>query len=305
MRHLLWGLSPRLAFASRSEHAFQRLHCTWKSRQVSRAPGQLGQLDPQRGASSGPWASTPAPPLLLVTVTPSQAPPPVPMGPLRDSPPSFPDGKPVEVDPHHILIEDPDGSCTLILDNLTGVDSGQYMCFAASAAGNASTLGKILVQGEPGREAGVGNPDPTHHSSPHGAGRWYGHLTQAWRLTGGDRILLHHVVAFCLFLSLSLCVFVSVFLCLCLSSLYLSSLPSLCFCLSLILFISPSLCLSLSLHMVPTVPPRFVNKVRAVPFVEGEDAQITCTIEGAPHPQIRWAWVMRWVGLLLGGLFSL
>jgi hypothetical protein len=62
--------------------------------------------------------------------------------------PCFPDGKPVEVDPHHILIEDPDGSCTLILDNLTGIDSGQYMCFAASAAGNASTLGKILVQGE-------------------------------------------------------------------------------------------------------------------------------------------------------------
>ncbi|XP_049564272.1 obscurin isoform X2 [Orcinus orca] len=94
----------------------------------------------------------------------------------------YKDGKPVDVDPHHILIEDPDGSCALILDNLTGVDSGQYMCFAASAAGNASSLGKILVQ----------------------------------------------------------------------------------------------------------VPPRFVNKVRAVPFVEGEDAQITCTIEGVPHPQIRW-----------------
>ncbi|XP_047393930.1 obscurin [Sciurus carolinensis] len=94
----------------------------------------------------------------------------------------YKDGKPVEVDPHHILIEDPDGSCTLILDNLTGVDSGQYMCFAASAAGSASTLGKILVQ----------------------------------------------------------------------------------------------------------VPPRFVNKLRASPFVEGEDAQLSCTIEGAPHPQIRW-----------------
>ncbi|KAL1780292.1 obscurin, partial [Sigmodon hispidus] len=94
----------------------------------------------------------------------------------------YKDGKPVEVDPHHILIEDPDGSCTLILDNLTGIDSGQYMCFAASAAGNASTLGKILVQ----------------------------------------------------------------------------------------------------------VPPRFVNKVLATPFVEGEDAQITCTVEGAPYPQIRW-----------------
>lgn len=60
---------------------------------------------------------------------------------------SLPDGKTVEVDPHHILIEDPDGSCALILDNLTGSDSGQYMCFAASAAGNASSLGKIVVQG--------------------------------------------------------------------------------------------------------------------------------------------------------------
>uniref|UniRef100_A0A673TV90 Obscurin n=1 Tax=Suricata suricatta TaxID=37032 RepID=A0A673TV90_SURSU len=99
----------------------------------------------------------------------------------------YKDGKPVEVDPHHILIEDPDGSCALILDNLTGADSGQYMCFATSAAGNASTLGKILVQ----------------------------------------------------------------------------------------------------------VPPRFVKKVRAVPFVEGEDAQVACTIEGAPHPQIRW---MGWGG---------
>ncbi|NXS75356.1 OBSCN protein, partial [Pandion haliaetus] len=94
----------------------------------------------------------------------------------------YKDGKPVEVDPHHIIIEDPDGSCTLILDNLTGVDSGQYMCFASSPAGNASTLGKILVQ----------------------------------------------------------------------------------------------------------VPPRFVNKVRNAYFVEGEDAQFTCTMEGAPRPQIRW-----------------
>ncbi|NXS42484.1 OBSCN protein, partial [Balaeniceps rex] len=93
----------------------------------------------------------------------------------------YKDGKPVEVDPHHIIIEDPDGSCTLILDNLTGADSGQYMCFASSPAGNASTLGKILVQ----------------------------------------------------------------------------------------------------------VPPQFVNKVRNAYFVEGEDAQFTCTIEGAPRPQIR------------------
>ncbi|NXM52423.1 OBSCN protein, partial [Illadopsis cleaveri] len=94
----------------------------------------------------------------------------------------YKDGKPVEVDPHHIIIEDPDGSCTLILDNLTGADTGQYMCFAASPAGNASTLGKILVQ----------------------------------------------------------------------------------------------------------VPPRFVNKVRNAYLVEGEDVQFTCTVEGAPRPQIRW-----------------
>ncbi|KAL8164797.1 UNVERIFIED_CONTAM: hypothetical protein K2H54_007083, partial [Gekko kuhli] len=94
----------------------------------------------------------------------------------------YKDGKPVDVDPHHIVIEDPDGSCTLILDNLTGVDSGQYMCYAASPAGNASTLGKIFVQ----------------------------------------------------------------------------------------------------------VPPRFVNKIKHAYYADGEDAQFTCTIEGAPFPQIRW-----------------
>lgn len=58
------------------------------------------------------------------------------------------DGRTVEADPHHIIIEDPDGSCTLILDNMTADDSGQYMCFATSLAGNASTLGKITVQGK-------------------------------------------------------------------------------------------------------------------------------------------------------------
>uniref|UniRef100_G1KFT9 Obscurin, cytoskeletal calmodulin and titin-interacting RhoGEF n=1 Tax=Anolis carolinensis TaxID=28377 RepID=G1KFT9_ANOCA len=94
----------------------------------------------------------------------------------------YKDGKPVEVDPHHIIIEDLDGSCTLILDNLTGIDSGQYMCYASSPAGSASTLGKILVQ----------------------------------------------------------------------------------------------------------VPPRFVNKVKHAYYADGEDAQFTCTIEGAPYPQIRW-----------------
>ncbi|XP_069366650.1 obscurin isoform X50 [Paralichthys olivaceus] len=61
----------------------------------------------------------------------------------------YKDGRAVEADPHHIVIEDPDGSCTLILDNMTADDSGQYMCFAWSSAGNASTLGKITVQVPP------------------------------------------------------------------------------------------------------------------------------------------------------------
>lgn len=50
---------------------------------------------------------------------------------------------------------------------------------------------------------------------------------------------------------------------------------------------APSFCPSCPCLFLPTVPPRFVNKVRATPFVEGEDAQITCTVEGAPYPQIR------------------
>ncbi|XP_034038495.1 obscurin-like [Thalassophryne amazonica] len=61
----------------------------------------------------------------------------------------YKDGRTVEADPHHIIIEDPDGSCTLILDNMTADDSGQYMCFASSPAGTASTLGKITVQVPP------------------------------------------------------------------------------------------------------------------------------------------------------------
>ncbi|XP_077471288.1 obscurin [Stigmatopora argus] len=61
----------------------------------------------------------------------------------------YQDGRIVEADPHHIIIEDPDGSCTLILDNMTAEDSGQYMCFATSSAGNATTLGKITVQVPP------------------------------------------------------------------------------------------------------------------------------------------------------------
>ncbi|CAF98442.1 unnamed protein product, partial [Tetraodon nigroviridis] len=61
----------------------------------------------------------------------------------------YKDGRPVGADPHHIIIEDPDGSCTLILDNMSADDSGQYMCFATSSAGNATTLGKVTVQVPP------------------------------------------------------------------------------------------------------------------------------------------------------------
>lgn len=86
-------------------------------------------------------------------------------------------------------------------------------------------------------------------------------------------------VSVSLFFSLSLFFFTCLCLCLCVS-------PFLSLRLSNLSFVSPR-------SLGPTVPPRFVNKVRAVPFVDGEDAQITCTIEGAPYPQIRWA---RWLG---------
>ncbi|NWH37220.1 OBSCN protein, partial [Chloropsis hardwickii] len=42
------------------------------------------------------------------------------------------------------------------------------------------------------------------------------------------------------------------------------------------------------LPLLFAVPPRFVNKVRNAYLVEGEDVQFTCTVEGAPRPQIRW-----------------
>lgn len=41
------------------------------------------------------------------------------------------------------------------------------------------------------------------------------------------------------------------------------------------------------IYLCFAVPPRFVNKVRNAYLIEGEDAQFTCTIEGAPRPQIR------------------
>lgn len=211
----------------------------------------------------------------------------------------------MDVDPHHILIEDPDGSCTLILDNLTSADSGQYMCFAASAAGNASTLGKILVQGEPGREAGwAPRPHPPQQSP-----RRCRHSDELGVVVTSDPSLgnpwsgwgpAHYAFSLSLSLCSSLCVSISPsFLSVSLplpSSVCVSQSISPCLCVSLHFSLSLSVSLPFSFPPCgPTVPPRFVNKVRAVPFVEGEDTQVTCTIEGAPHPQIRWVrWTRGW-----------
>lgn len=130
------------------------------------------------------------------------------------------------------------------------------------------------------------------------------------RLTGGGGVLVHHGVSLCISVSLSaslppppflfLSLYPSLFICFCLSfcpsvSISVSLVFFLC-CLCVSVSFPPSLNLSLvSPHSLgPAVPPRFVNKVRAMPFVDGEDAQITCTIEGAPYPQIRWA--TSWLG---------
>lgn len=139
------------------------------------------------------------------------------------------------------------------------------------------------------------SPRRCKHSD--GAGRGCGCLTQVWGLIGLGGVL-HIIPSLSFFLCVplsvslsifSLCLSTSSFLFLCLS-IYLSVYLFTCLCVSL--HFSPSLSLSVSLPFSsplsgPTVPPRFVSKVRAVPFVEGEDTQVTCTIEGAPHPQIR------------------
>lgn len=178
------------------------------------------------------------------------------------------------MDPHHILIEDPDGSCTLILDNLAGGDSGQYMCFAASAAGNASTLGKILVQGEQGLagERGFCSRLRAVSATVWAEASSCGHLMWPQGRESGKVLLGEDSVA----------------------------LPSLCYGFPVRVLLCPPSPLSIrfsphSYHRVSwPVPPRFVSNVRAVPFVEEEDAQFTCTIEGAPYPQIRWG---LWAGV--------
>ncbi|XP_022616679.1 obscurin-like [Seriola dumerili] len=59
------------------------------------------------------------------------------------------DGLPLEDDPRHIITADRSGTCSVILDNLTAEDSGQYTCYATSSMGTAGTLAKVVVQAPP------------------------------------------------------------------------------------------------------------------------------------------------------------
>ncbi|XP_030583398.1 obscurin [Archocentrus centrarchus] len=61
----------------------------------------------------------------------------------------FKDGLPLEDDPRHIITSDRSGTCSLILDSLTGEDSGEYACYATSFMGSAGTLAKVVVQAPP------------------------------------------------------------------------------------------------------------------------------------------------------------
>ncbi|KAM9478607.1 obscurin [Salvelinus alpinus] len=61
----------------------------------------------------------------------------------------FQDGLALEDGPHHIITADRAGTCCLIMDGVTPEDSGQYLCYASSSVGHASTLSKIVVDAPP------------------------------------------------------------------------------------------------------------------------------------------------------------
>nr|XP_046157554.1 obscurin isoform X4 [Oncorhynchus gorbuscha] len=61
----------------------------------------------------------------------------------------FQDGLALEDGPHHIITADRAGTCCLIMDGVTPEDSGQYLCYASSSVGRASTLAKIVVDAPP------------------------------------------------------------------------------------------------------------------------------------------------------------
>ncbi|XP_042178904.1 obscurin-like isoform X2 [Oncorhynchus tshawytscha] len=61
----------------------------------------------------------------------------------------FKDGLVLEDGPHHIITADRTGTRCLILDGVTPKDSGQYVCYASSPVGHASTLAKMVVDAPP------------------------------------------------------------------------------------------------------------------------------------------------------------
>ncbi|XP_072537299.1 obscurin [Salminus brasiliensis] len=69
----------------------------------------------------------------------------------------YKDGIVVKDDERHIVSEGNSGACCLVLASVTLEDSGQYMCYAASPAGNASILAKITVEVPPSFTAKLQN----------------------------------------------------------------------------------------------------------------------------------------------------
>ncbi|KAJ3599333.1 hypothetical protein NHX12_033296 [Muraenolepis orangiensis] len=59
------------------------------------------------------------------------------------------DGLQLDDDSRHIITAERTGTCSLILDGLTAEDSGQYVCYATSSMGNASTLAQVTVEAPP------------------------------------------------------------------------------------------------------------------------------------------------------------
>ncbi|XP_028977573.2 obscurin [Esox lucius] len=69
----------------------------------------------------------------------------------------FKGGVVLEDGPHHVLTADRAGTCCLILDGVTSEDSGQYVCYAVSSVGHASTLADLVVEAPPRFITGLQN----------------------------------------------------------------------------------------------------------------------------------------------------
>ncbi|KAI7798029.1 putative obscurin, partial [Triplophysa rosa] len=69
----------------------------------------------------------------------------------------FKDGRAVKDDQHHITSEGQLGACYLVLTGVTVDDSGQYMCYATSPAGNASSLANVMIDVPPSFTARLQN----------------------------------------------------------------------------------------------------------------------------------------------------